>query len=87
MLTRVDHVVLGTNGENIFAVQGRLDDPAHARVHVPVVQAARTPVGQSDQTLETANQRIAREQVQEQPLAQQPAQRQQEGIVGPTLRM
>ena len=87
VLTRVDHVVLGTNGENIFAVQGRMDDPAHSRVHVPVVQATQTPVEQSDQKLEAANQRITREQVQEQQLAQQPTQRQPDGIAGPTLRM
>lgn len=33
-LREVDHVVLGTNGVNLFAVQGKMDDPAHRRVHV-----------------------------------------------------
>lgn len=38
-LQRVDHVVLGTNGVNLFAVQGRMNDPAHRRVHVELSQA------------------------------------------------
>ncbi len=36
---KVDHVVLGTNGVNVFAVQGRLDDPAHLRTHVDRMQS------------------------------------------------
>lgn len=55
---RIDHVVIGRNSEHIFAVEGELDDPAHVRVKVPVVEAARTPVDQSDQRLETANREI-----------------------------
>ncbi len=38
-LKKIDHVVLGTNGVNVFAVQGRVDDPAHLRTHVDRVQA------------------------------------------------
>jgi hypothetical protein len=38
-LQRVDHVVLGTNGVNLFAVQGRMDDPGHRRVHVELSHA------------------------------------------------
>jgi peptidoglycan hydrolase-like protein with peptidoglycan-binding domain len=38
-LKKIDHVVLGTNGVNVFAVQGRLDDPAHLRTHVDRVQS------------------------------------------------
>lgn len=60
-LGRVDHVVLGTTG-NIFAVEGRLDDPAHKRAAVRVEDAIRTPVEQSDEKLQAANQAIAREQ-------------------------
>src|SRR3546814_5189877 len=60
-LGRVDHVVLGTTG-NIFAVEGRLDDPAHRRAAVRVEDAIRTPVEQSDAQLQAANQAIAREQ-------------------------
>ncbi len=65
-LSRVDHVVMGKTG-NVFAVEGRLDDPAHKRVHVDIDQAIRTPVEQSDQKLLAANQTIA----QERALAQQ----------------
>jgi hypothetical protein len=61
VLVRVDHVVLGTTG-NIFAVQGRLDDPAHKRVAVRVEDAIRTPVEQSDERLQSASR--AAEQVQ-----------------------
>jgi hypothetical protein len=68
ILARVDHVVLGTTG-NIFAVQGRLDDPAHKRVAVRVDDAIRTPVEQSDENLQAASRAIAREQAQ----ARQPA--------------
>ncbi|APR12686.1 hypothetical protein BI312_13845 [Xanthomonas citri pv. citri] len=56
----MDHVVMGKTG-NMFAVEGRLDDPAHRRVHVEIDQAIRTPVEQSDQKLLAANQAIAQE--------------------------
>ncbi|PNV28532.1 hypothetical protein xavtCFBP7764_13780 [Xanthomonas citri] len=69
-LSRVDHVVMGETG-NVFAVEGRLDDPAHRRVHVEIDQAIRTPVEQSDQKLLAANQAIAQERAltQQQELA------------------
>jgi putative chitinase len=38
-LHQVDHIVLGSNGVNLFAVQGRMDDPAHRRVHVELAHA------------------------------------------------
>jgi hypothetical protein len=38
-LRQVDHVVLGANGINLFAVQGRMDDPGHRRVHVELAHA------------------------------------------------
>jgi len=60
-LQRVDHVLLGTTG-NIFAVEGELHDPAHKRVCVPLQQALQTPVEQSDQKLQAANQCMAQEQ-------------------------
>lgn len=60
-LNRVDHVLMGGTG-NVFAIEGKLDDPAHKRIFVPVEQAIRTPVEQSDQKLLTANQAIALEQ-------------------------
>ncbi|MFS8461672.1 hypothetical protein EIQ00_05550 [Xanthomonas campestris pv. raphani] len=58
----MDHVVMGKTG-NVFAVEGRLDDPAHKRVHVDVEQAIQTPVEQSDQQLLAANQAPAQERV------------------------
>jgi len=39
----IDHVVLGSDGVNLFAVQGRLDDPAHRRVHVELAHAMAHP--------------------------------------------
>jgi len=38
-LHQIDHVVLGTSGINLFAVQGRMDDPGHRRVHVELSHA------------------------------------------------
>jgi hypothetical protein len=41
---QIDHVVLGTNGVNLFAVQGRMGDPAHRRVHVEHAPAMAQPL-------------------------------------------
>lgn len=68
-----------------FAWQGRLDDLVHTRVHVPVAQAAQTPIEQSDQKLEAANQRFALQDAQERQLMQQQPQR--DGPATPTMRM
>ncbi len=51
---KVDHVVLGTNGVNVFAVQGRLDDPAHLRTHMDRVQAMTNVVDHSSLGLQEA---------------------------------
>lgn len=59
-LRRVDHVVMGSTG-NLFAVEGRLDDPAHKRVCVAVAQVAHVDVEASDRRLSEANARIAQE--------------------------
>src|SRR3546814_2633176 len=48
-LRRVDHVVMGTNGTNLFAVEGQLTDPAHLRTHVATAQSIRTPVERSEE--------------------------------------
>lgn len=66
-LKRVDHVVMGRDGTNLFAIQGPLTDPVLQRAHVSTEQAIRTPVEQSDDRLLAINQSIA----QEQKLAQQ----------------
>src|SRR3546814_10063325 len=54
LLARVDHVVLSgksefvrSPGQNIFVVQGKLEDPAHIRAHMDTELAARTPVPES----------------------------------------
>src|SRR3546814_10495159 len=53
---------MGTTG-NVFAVAGRLDDPAHKLAFGSVEEAIRTPVEQSDEKLYIANQAITQEQV------------------------
>ena len=77
-LNRVDHIVMGASG-NLFAVEGRLDDPAHKRAAVVVEQAINTPVGQSDQKLQAANQAIAQERQHEAQLSQQQTQQKTQG--------
>lgn len=69
-LSRVDLVVMGKNG-NLFAVEGRQDDPAQKRAHVQLDQAINIPVEQSDEKLLAANQAIAqqKEMTQQQELA------------------
>ena len=61
-LRRVDHVVMGTDGTNVFAVEGQLKDPAHLRAHVATAQAIRTPVEQSDERLLAASLAAVRQQ-------------------------
>lgn len=53
-LKSVDHVELGTDGVNVFAVQGRVDDPAHLRTHVDRVQALTHTADHSVQALQQA---------------------------------
>ena len=45
-LTRIDHVVLGKNG-NVFVVEGGLDDPARRVAHMPAQAAVVTPAAES----------------------------------------
>jgi len=53
-LKQIDHVVLGMNGVNLFAVQGAMDDPAHRRVHVDRVLAAAQTVEHGTLALQQA---------------------------------
>jgi hypothetical protein len=91
-LSRVDHVLLSLpdhvtgKPENIFLVQGRMDDPAHLRLYVNIEAAITTPIAASDERLEAINQRLAQEQTQAQQLAQQRAQ-QQEIQGAPAMRV
>ncbi|MCL1635110.1 peptidoglycan-binding protein [Luteimonas sp. SX5] len=39
-LTRIDHIIMSTDGKGIFAVQGRMDDPANNWLQVDKAQAA-----------------------------------------------
>ena len=43
-LPSVDHVVASPGGDRVFAVAGRLDDPAHLRISVPVAEARERSV-------------------------------------------
>lgn len=70
----IDHVVLGTDGRNLFAIQGGLDDPAKLRVHLERHDAAADPADASVDRLLRQMQEAQREQ-------QQVEQRR----VGPTL--
>ncbi len=60
---RIDAVVMSTDAERTFGVQGRMDDPAHLRVHVPTMAAMR-------QSLDDSTQRIDQSITQQQALAQ-----------------
>lgn len=88
-LTRVDHVLLSkqteslTRAQNVFVVQGPLNDPAMLRAHMPTVQAAQTPVEHSFNQLEQVNQRLAQEQSHQQTLDQSQSQSQD----SPSMRM
>ena len=53
IMKRVDHVAVGPTG-NIFAVQGKLDDPARTWTCVSLDVAARTPVEQSGEKVASA---------------------------------
>src|SRR5690606_5688921 len=53
-LRRVDHVLMGTTG-NVFAIEGRLDDPAHRRAAVSAAEAALVTVEESDRRLAVVN--------------------------------
>lgn len=77
-LSQVDHVVFSTNkervaaGENVFVVQGRLDDPSHLRAHMKTDEAVRTPEAASFEKVEAINERMTRQTAQAQALGQMP---------------
>ena len=73
--SRVDHLVFSVDkglgvkaGENVFIVQGELNNPAHDRAHMKTTDAVNTSIASSLQSLEATN--------QQQVLAQQQAQQQ-----------
>lgn len=61
-LQRVDHVIMGTSGK-VFAIEGRLDDPAQRRAWVSFAEAALVPVDASDDRLAQVNRLAAREEM------------------------
>jgi hypothetical protein len=80
-LSRIDHVVLSRGGvglepgETVFVVEGRLDDPAHRRAHMPTEQAAKTPVEASFDRLSVVRQALEAERSKQQGIELQvPAQ-------------
>jgi putative chitinase len=54
-MRRVDHVLLGSDGVNLFAVQGRLDDPAHRRVHIELAHAMTHAIDQRAMSMAPAH--------------------------------
>lgn len=64
-MTRVDEVVMGTDGRNMFAVSGSTYHLAtFQRAHVPIVEAINTPVQQSDEKLAVLGDALQRQQEQ-----------------------
>lgn len=51
-ISRIDHVLMNTRGDSVFAVQGNLQDPARNFVAVDKVQAASQSIEQSTARLE-----------------------------------
>ncbi|WP_370659369.1 XVIPCD domain-containing protein [Xanthomonas euroxanthea] len=80
-LSRIDHVVLSENtatarqGENVFVVEGALNDPAHKMAHMRTGDAIAQPVAYSLAQLqslgETQQQLQQQEQLREQAMAPQ----------------
>ncbi|MCS3746891.1 hypothetical protein FHY18_002487 [Xanthomonas arboricola] len=80
-LSRIDHVVLSENtatarqGENVFVVEGALNDPAHKMAHMRTGDAIAQPVAHSLAQLqslgETQQQSQQQEQLREQAIAPQ----------------
>ncbi|MDV2451941.1 XVIPCD domain-containing protein [Xanthomonas hortorum] len=68
-LQRIDHLVPSREGDSLFAVQGRMDDPTHLRSQVQTAAAANEPAQGNVGQLQQHNQQQA--QFQSQPASQQ----------------
>jgi hypothetical protein len=74
-LTQIDHVVVNPsgvdirNGDNVFVVEGRLDDPAHRRAHMKTELALQMPIEVSAQRIEATN--VENDRVQTRQIAEQ----------------
>ncbi|NIK02238.1 XVIPCD domain-containing protein [Xanthomonas cannabis] len=71
-LSRIDHVVLSENyksvrqGENLFVVEGALNDPAHKMAHMKTNDAIAQPVEQSLARLQSLGETQRQQQSQQQ---------------------
>lgn len=74
-LRGIDHVVMSGDAKLTFAVQGRLDDPAHRRASVDTLQGLNTPLAHSTQQMAEVNARA------EQMRNAAPAQQQEPEVV------
>ena len=65
---RIDHVLMSNDASNTFAVQGKIDDPAHLRVNVDTMLALNTPLEQSSRNVEeqVASQSLEQDRQQDQ---------------------
>ncbi|MCS3847892.1 peptidoglycan hydrolase-like protein with peptidoglycan-binding domain [Xanthomonas campestris] len=87
-LTQIDHVVLSNQtaavgkGENVFVVQGALDNPAHLMAHMKTSDAIAQPVEQSLSQLQTLSETQRQQQAQ-----QQSQQQDQQQLSAPQHRM
>ncbi|CAD0323009.1 XVIPCD domain-containing protein [Xanthomonas hortorum] len=63
-LQRIDHLVPSREGDSLFAVQGRMDDPTHLRSQVQTAAAANEPAQGNVGQLQQHNQRQAQFQSQ-----------------------
>ncbi|MCC4608774.1 hypothetical protein LL967_12940 [Xanthomonas campestris pv. zinniae] len=83
-LTRIDHVVLSENsksvrqGENLFVVEGALNDPAHKMAHMKTNDAIAQPVEQSLAQLQSLG------ETQRQQQSQQQEQQREQSITTPS---
>jgi hypothetical protein len=73
-MSRIDHLVPDARG-GVFAVQGRMDDPAHQRSHVDATRAAQIPAQHSVEQLRDQSRAVATQQ-QDVELQQRQAPRQ-----------
>ncbi len=84
-LSRIDHIVLSVDsgivrkGENMFVVQGALNDPAHDRAHMKTQEAVTAPVEQSLAKLQELNETQQRQQA--------PAMEEPQRQMAPHMRM
>ncbi|CAE1133412.1 hypothetical protein XTG_000614 [Xanthomonas euroxanthea] len=85
-LSRIDHVVLSENtksvrqGENVFVVEGALNDPAHKMAHMKTNDAIAQPVEQSLAQLQALNETQRQQHSQQQ-------EQQREQSIAPQHRM